>query len=197
MDVPFRRAASRNLGWIVALWAAGCTSPNNQIGPGRGVSLPGLSPARLREPPAPGPSLRGLDRRHFPLLEVVVPGREVEHWPTYVAAVEVAGTSPRQRGVFPTASSALDVGGSPAHQLLENDSGIAGAVVGLLGLPWEILVETRLPWQVERSPSAAYARRPPAAAGVPWRWIVPPPPVGEVPGTVARNGAVSEGDPQP
>ncbi|MCH6551608.1 MAG: hypothetical protein IH804_06300 [Planctomycetes bacterium] len=197
MYISLRHAAGRNLGWIVALWAAGCATTNDQIGPGRGVSLPGLSPAKLREAPASVPSLRGLDRRHFPVIAVVVPGREVEHWPTYVTPAAVAGTAPRQRGAFPTASSALDVGGSAGDQLLENDLDIAVAAVGLLRLPWEVLVETRLPWQVERSPSAAYARRPPAAAGVPWRWIVPPPPVGEVPGTVARNGAVSEGDPQP
>ncbi len=193
MDTPLRRAASWNLGWIVALSAAGCATTNDQIGPGRGAALPGLSPAKLREAPAPVPSLRGLDRRHFPVIEVVVPGREVEHWPTYVAGVEVAGTAPRQRGAYPTASSALDLGGPAGDQLLEAGLGIPAAALELLGLPWEVLVETRLPWRVERSPSAAYARRPPTTPGSAWRWITPVP---DGPGEAApTDDAAREGEP--
>ncbi len=194
MDIPLRHAAGRNFGWIVALWAAGCATTNDQIGPGHGASLPGLSPAKLREPPASVPSLRGLDRRHFPVIAVVVPGREVEHWPTYVTPAAIAGTAPRQRGAFPTASSALDVSGSAGVQLLENDLEIAVAAVGLLRLPWEVLVETRLPWRVERSPRAAYARRPPRAPCFPWRWITPVPdgPLEAAP----TDAAASEGEPR-
>jgi len=194
MDIPLRHATGRNFGWIVALWAAGCATTNDQIGPGRGASLPGLSPAKLREAPASVPSLRGLDRRHFPVIAVVVPGREVEHWPTYVTPAAIAGTAPRQRGAFPTASSALDVSGSAGVQLLENDLDIAVAAVGLLRLPWEVLVETRLPWRVERSPRAAYARRPPRAPCFPWRWITPVPdgPLEAAP----TDAAASEGEPR-
>ncbi len=194
MDIPLRHAAGRNLGWIVALWAAGCATTNDQIGPGRSALLPGLSPAKLREAPASVPSLRGLDRRHFPVITVVVPGREVEHWPTYVTPAAVAGTAPRQRGAFPTALSALDVSGSAGVQLLENDLEIAVAAVGLLRLPWEVLVETRVPWRVERSPTAAYARRPPRAPCFPWRWITPVPdgPLEAAP----TDAAASEGGPR-
>ena len=193
MDTPLRRAASWNLGWIVALSAAGCATTNAQIGPGRSASLPGLSSENVREAPSPLPSLRGLDRRHFPVIEVAVPGREVEHWPTYVAGVEVAGTAPRQRGAYPTASSALDLGGPAGDQLLEAGLGIPAAALELLGLPWEVLVKSRLPWQVERSPGTLYARRPPATPGVPWRWITPVP---ARPGEAAPTGApASEGEP--
>lgn len=194
MDIPLRHAAGRNFGWIVALWAAGCATTNDQIGPGRGASLPGLSPAKLREAPASVPSLRGLDRRHFPVIAVVVPGREVEHWPTYVTPAAIGGTAPRQRGAFPTASSALDVSGSAGVQLLENDLEIAVAAVGLLRLPWEVLVETRLPWRVERSPRAAYARRPPRAPCFPWRWITPVP--DGLLEAAPTDAAASEGEPR-
>ena len=160
-----------HLCWALGLLAAGCSGPlNDEIGL-RGVEpLPGLSGVAPSDRPTGAPSICDLDRRHWPLVTILVPTEQVEHWPTYAHNVSLDRSIPRNRGEFPNAQSAVDVQSSWGNQVLEAPANI---VVGLV-LPVTALVEMvlgRWPGKLETSPAKEYELASPPREIDPWRWI--------------------------
>lgn len=137
----------------------------------RGIDLIGAEPLpALARPPSPvaprddGPSLRGFDRRHWPVEALPAPGRQVEHLPTYseVLAIELPG--PEQ----PSAQEALRGPGAADAALAP----VSWAHTCFLVVSWPVdLVFLHPPWRLVRSPWHEYERFPCAEPAGLWNWV--------------------------
>jgi hypothetical protein len=158
-----------------ACWAlpAGCGKPfNEQINLVGAAPLPALS-VKDDSPRLSGtPSLTGLDRRAWPVVTVRVPGRQVGHYPTYVANLRLqddAGGPWDER--YPTALTALDHPTNAGADTVDALVSPAWAAGLLLWAPIDMAVLFNWPWNERRSPAERYARAPAIDTAVIWRWI--------------------------
>lgn len=176
-----RRAAPALLGVLTLVGALAACAPMNESN-----GLLGAEPGALPdlEGPAPaggghtsvssatigtgGPTLQGLDRRHWPTIVVRVPPGQVEHQPVYFERLHLAKGPARNEGVAPTTATVLEGPSDGGSLLLE--AGAAPFVFAgeLVLLPLRAVLDP--PWSVKRAPEALPG--PPMAPDVAdWRWV--------------------------
>jgi hypothetical protein len=143
----------------------GCGRPfNEQIGLEGTDPLPALSAATDAEPLSGSRSLRGWDRRHWPVVTVGVPVKQTEHYRTYAHNLHLG--KDRDRGPwderFPSAVGALDDGADPGADALEAAVEPCWAVGLLVWAPIDMVILQNWPWNGVRSPDEPYEPVPPA-----------------------------------
>ncbi len=123
-------AAPRNKRFLAAAIAlalgAGCARVNNDRLTIGGETMPAI--AALSSPrdsgsearwQASGPSLLAGARDHWEPTAIIVPIDATAHHPHYTTTHPTYSRSPRARGVYPTAESALDLGAPAGPQAWE------------------------------------------------------------------------------
>jgi hypothetical protein len=177
-------------GFLVA--ASGCISPqNDRITIGQSTRLeafetPQPRTVTLAERVA-APSVTGIDRSGWQQTTLLVPVDGIYHHPTYGDRVRITDKTARQRGLYPTAVSALELyNGSEGQQQAEAVLNQLVGVGNVIILPFRMVL-CQLPWWRRMSPEDAYARynRPeqpqPPYAGPPEQPFMQPPPQGITP----------------
>ncbi|MBX3376618.1 MAG: hypothetical protein KF678_06400 [Phycisphaeraceae bacterium] len=153
-------------GWTAVCAAAslagGCMSPqNDRITAGSSVRLEvfDAAPRGAERLPASlvAPSVVSIERENWKTTEVLVPVDGTAHKPTYARRVIESGRTRRQRNLYPTATSALELtGGSEGEQQREAAYNVVRAWSDVLFLLPRMI--WRAPWRVDASPDEAYAR---------------------------------------
>ena len=136
---------------------AACTSPENEsLRFGRSDVLPAFQTKPHQLPPA-GPSVTGLDRSDWAPVEYMVPVMGTAHQPTYAPDHYRLASLARQRGEYPTAESALELGHPDAGEEAWQAAKLHGWAFldAVLVLPRAVL---RPPCATDWSPSLDYAR---------------------------------------
>lgn len=177
-----RHAALLLLAGAVAL--GGCTREiNERLVLGMDTPLPAIEP-REQELPMGVPSVTGLERHWEPVV-FVVPVNGVAHPPDYAPPTFMLDELPRQRGEYPTALSALDLGEPDAgDEVLQALRSHGQAVLdAALILPRLVI---RPPNATDWSPERSYERAPAAAITA----ETAPPPVGEPMPEVAGDAEI-------
>lgn len=180
-----RRGRAKAVAIVVPLACAlaGCATMNASDGlidaePGALPDLRGEPRPALPESSGEA-SLRGLDRRHWPVVVVREPAGQVEHQPYYFEPVDLASGTARGEGLDPTPATVLE-GASDGGSLLLEAAAAPFVFVGeLVILPVRAIFDP--PWAVHRSPATiSGAPSIPAAPGQPavsgdaavdWRWV--------------------------
>lgn len=122
------------------------------------ASLSALESAPDLTPPTGEPSVtHGHDRRHWPLTNLTVPARQVEHHPSYVFLVQCADETARQRGEAPTVASALETEPRSLVHVGETIVDLGQAALLPITIPVQKIALRRLLWTVERGPSSPTA----------------------------------------
>lgn len=157
---------------------SGCATIDNDRLTVAGDSLPVVAGAEGHEAApleqATGPSVTGVDRSHWPEHEIVVWQDGVRHHPHFTSEQpRFAKATARQRGAYPTAESALELGANPGAQVWE---GFAAPVWGgmdvVLFLPRAVAIGG--PGAMVASPDATYSRAPNGALAPPLEAAVEP-----------------------
>jgi hypothetical protein len=163
---PTRPAAALLL--TAALLAPGCISTeNDRMLLDQSVTLEAFQPV----PPSPAtptettpaalaltqPTVVSVDRSNWAPTELVVPVDGTAHKPVYAKRILWTDKTARQRDLYPTALSALELtGGSETEQQLEVPANWLASIVDIVLLP--ISVFWQAPWATRWSPDEAYAR---------------------------------------
>jgi len=152
--------------------------------------LPALEAPRQEPLPASAsqPSLSaatGLDRRGWPITEVLSPRGQVEAQPTYVTTFAPDRTLARSRGEFPSGATVLETTGAGEAQFWEAAANVGGTPLLIPAAP-VTMVMGRWWWMTERQ-IPTYQRLPavqagddatsewvPTGATNPWIWVEPP-----------------------
>ncbi len=141
----------------------GCISPENDRDTiGRSLRLEIFEPARAAPAqviPAGlvSPSVASVERDNWAKTEIVVPVDGTAHNPTYNRRSIATDKSRRQRELYPTALTALDLAaGSETQQQREAFRNALKGVADIVFLPFRMI--KRAPWRTDASPDAAYAR---------------------------------------
>lgn len=153
----------------------GCNTMNRDNGligaePGALPDLRGdTSPAERQRDGSP--SLRGLDRRHWEPVVILIPSGQVEHQPTYFEPLLLASGPARNDALPPTTDTVLEGASDGGSMVLE--TAVAPVIFAgqLVLLPIALFVDP--PWTVHRAPEAL---EPSAAELAPtdWRWVEGP-----------------------
>lgn len=173
------RAAGRSGGvWVAALAAAGAVGGcdtflrNTEMEVGRDTkhefvietivgATPPPDPGTAQEPDkAPPMSLPTLDRSGWPVAACVVPNTQPAHGAIYANEIPLNTSRPRDRGVYPTAMSAIDLTSLQGNQDQALEAGlvpIAAAGDILLMIPRMFVTP---PWATTRTALAPYQRGP-------------------------------------
>ena len=154
-------------------WALlpGCGKPfNEQIDLVGTDPLPALSLETDAEPLSGSSSLRGWDRRHWPVVTVQVPTKQVEHYRTYVSNLRLQKVRGPWDERFPTAVGSLIVWADPGADALDGVVDPVWAAALLVWAPID-MVFLHWPWEGVRSPHEPYDHAPPAASTDLWRWV--------------------------
>lgn len=142
---------------------------------GHSVRLEAIAPQPRATAPSPSeqvtaPSLTGISRANWARTEILLPVDGTAHRPIYARRTMWADKTARQRGLNPTATSALELfAGSEEQQEYEALNNHFRAVTDVILLLPRMLAWS--PWQTRFSPDEAYQRywhpeRPePAASG--------------------------------
>lgn len=164
---------------LVCAALPGCARPSNsRIVLGGGFTLPTFSAQTSPGPAAKSDSAPSLPRTGWNAVVFLVPVDGTVHGPTYGRRLSITGETARQNGLFPTAQTALELGGpTRSAQRREAVFGIVGATAQLAAMPVRIFL--RPIWSDHQSPKRLYKRSKPG------RWssggLIPPPPQGTAP----------------
>ena len=155
------------LGILPALLLVGCTNRlNDRIELGNAFILPAFTEAQPAVPDS-GPSITTLDRSAaWSPMEFSVPVHGVAHPPIYTKPSNSLDTLPRQRGEYPTALTALDLG----EPSMEKEILQTGRAHGMAALEAILLIPRlimRPPWETDWSPAWNYQRVASEATAVP------------------------------
>ena len=142
---------------------AGCISPeNDRITLGNSLRLESFEasrPAEERVVPAGlvAPSVVSIERDNWRTTEILVPVDGTAHNPTYARRVIKANKTRRQRNLYPTSNTALELyGGSEGQQQKEALYNDFRAFTDLLFLLPRMV--WRAPWRTDASPDEAFVR---------------------------------------
>ncbi|MHC4415456.1 MAG: hypothetical protein ACYS0G_09250 [Planctomycetota bacterium] len=167
---PIHRAAVKTVslaaGAGVSL-ALGCGGPINEgIDLVGSESMPALTVASDTSGLSEAPSLRTLDRRHWSVVTIEVPLRQIEHHPTYVRDLRPTP------GAYPSAVSALgERTDDPLTEMVDGTLGIGHAATLLILAPFDMVLGSRWPWLTERSPAEPYDRVHGVKIKPVWPWV--------------------------
>ncbi len=157
MNASLRTLVSATIIWLVVLATAGCSSLNQRTGLRADDDLPALA-GHERAATAEAPFLVTThDRRHWAAMTVVVPILTTEVQPNYGSSDSLLRRSPRQRGKYPSAATALDVSASAMDEAGEAVIAPFQFAGELVAAPFWMLLG-RWPWNVENSPESRYER---------------------------------------
>ncbi|MCC7387668.1 MAG: hypothetical protein IT431_02765 [Phycisphaerales bacterium] len=156
------RTTRRTIGrlWMLGaagLTLAGCThEANDALRLGECAVLPAFQNNPHQLPPA-GPSVTGLDRSNWEPMVYVIPVSGVAHSPQYAPPVFDRDILARQRGDFPTALTALELGEPDAgEELLLAARAHGWALLDMLMLVPRLAI--RPPTATNWSPAISYGR---------------------------------------
>lgn len=145
------------------LVAGGCVVPaNDRLAIGDSVRLEALTPQPAAAPAGPSeqivtPSLTGISRENWERTEILLPVDGTVHHPIYARRTMWADQAARQRGMNPTAASALELyAGSEEQQEYEALNNQFRAVTDVVLLLPRMLAWR--PWGLRESPDEAYQR---------------------------------------
>lgn len=144
---------------LFALALAGCATINNDRTTVRGETLTAIDESVAREyTQAEGPSVLGPNRDNWEETTVVVAVDTTQHHPNLTnGGPDFTDATPRQRGEYPTAFSALSLGA-------DTDAQVAEAFAGPFFAAWDVVMAIpRLIAQggeVQTSPRRWYERAP-------------------------------------
>lgn len=153
---------------LIGCLGAGCATVDNDRLTVADQPLPVTEDAEGRGAPplkeATGPSVTGVDRSNWPEQEIVVWQDGVRHHPRFTTnQPRYANATARQRGAYPTAESALELGDDGGAQFWEGFAGpFYGGMDVLLFIPRAIAYGG--PGSIVASPDDTYARAPGASA---------------------------------
>jgi len=171
--------------------AGGCLAePNERLEVGTELRM-----ETLRDAPTDGavsddaPSLQGLSREGWAWSAVVVPVDGTDHRRTYSRHVARARALARNRGEYPTAESALEIGGKdgPKKQRLVGEAILSPAFALVNGLMIPVN------WAVRRPPCTYSPGARDAYERTPESWGARPPDA-EVEARTEREGGVAEAE---
>jgi hypothetical protein len=147
----------------LAAFLSGCISlENDRDTVGRGLKLEAFESPRAPEQavvPADlvAPSVVAIERDNWQKTEILVPVDGTAHRPTYSRREDATNKSRRQRELYPTATSSLELSaGSEGQQQSEAFYNVARALSDIVFLPFRML--WRAPWRTDVSPEDAYVR---------------------------------------
>ena len=156
------RTTGRTIGRLCMLAAAGLTlagcthEANDALRLGESAVLPVFQNNPHQLPPA-GPSVTGLDRSNWEPMVYVIPVSGVAHSPQYAPPVYDRDILARQRGDFPTALTALELGEPDAgEELLLAARAHGWAFLDMLMLVPRLAI--RPPTATNWSPRISYGR---------------------------------------
>jgi hypothetical protein len=148
---------------VVCVAMSGCISPENDRDTiGRSTKLENFEAAKPAEsvvvPPAlAAPSVIGVERENWQKTVVLAPVDGTAHKPTYARRIIGTDKTRRQKNLYPTATSALELGGgSEGQQQSEMLYNQAMALGDLIFWPFRMI--WRAPWRTDASPDEAYSR---------------------------------------
>jgi hypothetical protein len=151
------------IGVGLATSLAGCISPqNDRITVGRELKLEvfeGPAPAPEQAVPAQvvAPSVVSIDRDNWKATDLFVPVDGTAHNPIYARRVNETNKTRRQRDLYPTPGSSLELaGGSEGQQQREAAYNVFRAITDVAFLVPRMI--WRAPWRTDASPDEAYAR---------------------------------------
>lgn len=157
-----KRLATSLLG-LSCLLFQGCISPaNDRDTIGRSLRLealdpPKAAPAQVIPAGLVSPSVASVERDNWAKTEFIVPVDGTAHNPTYNRRSIATDKTHRQRELYPTAMTALELAsGSEGQQQREAFRNVIKGVSDIVFLPFRML--RRAPWRTDASPDAAYAR---------------------------------------
>lgn len=142
--------------WVtLVLWLGqmfGCEARNDV--------LPPLDPPAAFSLGDEGAPLLGVSRSNWPDHVVVVPTKEVEHYPTYTSYPVLVDSTARARGEYPEPAEAVQLPSEDATwtEVVEVPYGIAVAAVDIVLFPIRLFITP--PWDVQTSPLLDYERKP-------------------------------------
>lgn len=186
------------LGAAGAAIVTGCTPFNerNTIGAGSTIEpIAGASPDIAVDKTDDPPSISRLERSNWPKSQFLVPVDGAGHQPTYRLDYREVLFTNRQKGLFPTPESAMDLDGKPGQEILGEEIAETGgqplvALGNAIIVPGWMIVSP--PGRLKRSPSWNYQRWPsdtwtskdtitgvPQTTPVPQAPPAPPPPTTE------------------
>ncbi len=136
---------------------AGCVSDHNARPTlGSNITLDSLEGGGTDGDP---PSLRGLDRSNWGATSIRVPVDGTVHRPTYARTHLYDDSLARQKGLYPTSETALELDGSRWMGAAEIAAQPFHLIVDAGMLPLRVAMAP--PWTRTQSPRAVYKRRPP------------------------------------
>ncbi|MBC23637.1 MAG: hypothetical protein CMJ32_06950 [Phycisphaerae bacterium] len=141
---------------MLMLLLPGCSGLNQSSGlRGYPEAIPALQPSSNTSITSmegyDQPSIVSLDRSGWSPIVVQVPRKQVEFQTTYVTNVRLADTTARERGEYPTATTALGPGGDCCQLALEGPVAIFFSAADLVLAPVE-MVCGRWPWTMKSGP---------------------------------------------
>lgn len=169
------RTAAGTTAALLLLLASGCTPFNERAAIGQGTEIDpinqtGQAPAiTTTDDP---PSITSLDRSGWTKQTFLVPVDGAGHQPTGRHDYSEVKFTDRQKGIYPTAETALDLDGKPEHRILSEEitESVGGPIVGVydvVTMPFRLIFDP--PTRLRRSPGWDYERwpgtstRPPAS----------------------------------
>jgi hypothetical protein len=148
---------------VVCLLLTGCVSPENDRDTiGRATKLEAFETPKAAEsvvvPPAlAAPSVIGIERGNWQKTVILVPVDGTAHKPTYARRITDTNKTRRQRSLYPTATSSLELGGGSEGQqqseMLYNQLMTLGDLIF-----WPFRMIWRAPWRTDASPDEGYSR---------------------------------------
>lgn len=171
------RRLSRISRICAGLLLAGCLNDSDTLVDAGSDPTPDLDPP-AHVPPAtrsPGPSVKGLDRRNWEVVQVSAPRGQVQHQPTYAEPLVLNGGDARNGESFPTTADAMALG-APVGAAAGEGALEAGWPAVLLVVSPARMVMGMPPWMTMQGPAQANGMLPVAQRqGAPglWAWVAP------------------------
>jgi hypothetical protein len=157
------------------LLLAGCLNDSDTLVDAGSDPTPDLNPPAQVPPPtrSAGPSVQGLDRRNWDVVQVAAPRGQVQHQPTYAEPLVFNGGDARNGKTFPTTSDAMTLG-APVDAAASEGALEAGWPAVLLVVAPARMVLGMPPWLTMQGPAQADGVLPAAQRdGAPglWAWV--------------------------
>jgi hypothetical protein len=158
---------------------AGCLNASDSLTGVEHDALPDLGPeATPQAVDSKGPSVRGLDRRNWPVTVVAAPRGQVEHQPTYAEPFVMNGGDARNGETFPTVADAMQRGTPLDRAAAEGAVESVWPAVLMIASPARMVLGMP-PWLTMQGPRQPQGVLPPAqareCAGM-WVWVSAPAP---------------------
>jgi hypothetical protein len=171
--MPRRRLTITLLAACAVAPLSACLNNSDTLANAGPDPLPDLQPAATPGAPtrSAGPSVTGLDRRNWQVVQVAAPRGQVQRQPTYDEPLVLNGGSARNGDTFPTTADAMKLGSDPGAAASEGALEAGWPAVMLVLSPVRMVLGEP-PWLTMQSPQQASGVLPPSQVqGAPGLWV--------------------------